>query len=101
MPKIKKRNKGKLETNKNWHEHLLNSENKIQWVHNGREGKNRRIFFKNQIKIKWRNKKPMEPKRLSGVLCLENDKQRKKVHFTLHAMEEIKKQRETTMKNFR
>jgi hypothetical protein len=43
----------------------------------------------------------MEPRRLLGVLCLENDKQRKKVHFALHTMEEIKKQGETTMKNFK
>jgi hypothetical protein len=35
------------------------------------------LYFLNQIKIKWRNKKPIEPRRLSKVLCLENDKQRK------------------------
>jgi hypothetical protein len=46
-------------------------ENKIQ---NAREGKNKRCEQKNQIKIKWRNKKPIEPKRLLKVSCLENDK---------------------------
>jgi len=53
---------------------LKNLENKIQ---NAREGKNKRCEKKNQIKIKWRNKKPVEPKRLLKVSCLENDKRRK------------------------
>jgi hypothetical protein len=33
------------------------------------------FFLRNKIKIKWKNKKPIEPRRLSKVLRLENDKQ--------------------------
>jgi hypothetical protein len=40
---------------------LQNLENKIQ---NAREGKNKRC------EKKWRNKKPIEPKRLLKVSCL-------------------------------
>jgi hypothetical protein len=36
--------------------------------------KKQKILFKNQIKIKWRNKKPIEPRRLLERLCMENDK---------------------------
>jgi hypothetical protein len=36
------------------------------------------FFLKNKIKIKWRNEKPMEPRSLLGVLCLENDKKKKR-----------------------
>jgi hypothetical protein len=42
------------------------------------------LFFKNKIKIKWKNKKPIELKRLSNALCLDYDKQRNEsvLHFT-------------------
>ncbi len=45
--------------------------------------KNRRIKKINQIKIKWTNKKPIEPRKLSKTMCLENDKQRKENVFFL------------------